>query len=273
MIWMIKSTVNKIKLLAEQNPEFKQTMQKLFGNSVSNSSHFYDDKRITNIEKYLGLDYNTDSKPSIIDYSYIQEANIREQLISDNREMLRFRHGTRFHQILFDEFCRYAQLQAEMLINYYYYHKDSTIPNAIAHIKSYNTTAKIDTNTNSLAAISFNTKLWAFCNEFKLRKAQETFYFVREVRNRQSHRRPEPEFSFFDYQKKLIDLGIKLRSDGSFDYFKTKENTSAFNIYESQVKNKPKFKLYLYHSWFNKKPYDEIISRLKEISETINRNI
>ena len=31
------ATVNKIKLLAEQNPEFNQTMQKLFGNTVSAS--------------------------------------------------------------------------------------------------------------------------------------------------------------------------------------------------------------------------------------------
>ena len=31
------ATVNKIKLLAEQNQEFNQTMQKLFGNTVSAS--------------------------------------------------------------------------------------------------------------------------------------------------------------------------------------------------------------------------------------------
>ena len=31
----IKSTVHKIKLLAEQNPEFYQEMQKLFGKTAS----------------------------------------------------------------------------------------------------------------------------------------------------------------------------------------------------------------------------------------------
>lgn len=270
----IVSTINKIKLLAEQNPEFNQAMQKLFGNAMSNTSHSNYNERIANIEKYLGLDYYTDSMSSVIDYSYIEETDVRTQLISDNREMLRFRYGTRFHEILFEEFCRYAQLQAEMLINYFYYHKDFTISDAVAHIKKHNTSAKFDTEPKSLAAISFSTKLWAFCNEYKLTKAKDTFGFVREVRNHQSHRSPsEQDFSYFDYQKKLIDLGIKLKSDGSFDFHKTKENVIAYNIYESKIKDKPEFKLYQYYSWFNKKPYDEVVLRLKEISETVKNNL
>lgn len=268
------TTINKIKLLAEQNPEFNQAMQKLFGNESSASLNSSYDKRISHIEKYLGLDYYADSMESIIDYSYIQEHDIRAQLISDNREMLRFRYGTRFHEILFEEFCRYAQLQAEMLINYFYYHKESTVAEAINHIKKYNTTAKIDNNLPTLTSISFSAKLWSFCLEFELKKAKETFDFVRDVRNYQSHRSAsEQNFSFFDYQKKLIDWGIKLKSDGSFNFYKTKEDTIAFNIYKSKVENTQAFKLYQYYSWFNRKPYDEIILSLKEISETVNKNI
>lgn len=270
----LTATVNKIKLLAEQNPEFNQAMQKLFGNTASASSHFDYDERVSHIEKYLGLDFYTDSMPSVIDYSYIQEADVRAQLISDNREMLRFRYGTRFHEILFEEFCRYAQLQAEMLINYFYYHKEPTVAAAIIHIKKYNTNAKIDNSSPTLTSIPFSTKLWAFCDEFQLKKAKESFDFVRDVRNHQSHRNPTvQDFSFFDYQKKLLDWGIQLKSDGLFDFYKTKENILAYNIYESKVKNKPEFKLYQYYAWFNKKPYDEVISRLKEISETVCNNI
>lgn len=271
---IIISTISKIKLLAEQNPEFSRAMQKLFGNSVPASSHSSNDERIAHIEKYLGLDYYIDSMPSVIDYSYIKETDIRVQLISDNREMLRFRYGTRFHEILFEEFCRYAQLQAEMLINYFYYHKNPMISDAITHIKKYNTTAEINTKTNSLAAISFSVKLWAFCGEFQLGKAKEIFDFVIKVRNNQSHRSTSAlNFSFFDYQKQLLDWGIKLNGDGSFNYNKTKENALAYNMYESMVKNKPEFKLYQYYVWFNKKPYDDIILRLKEISETVNKNL
>lgn len=270
----LDSTINKIKLLAEQNPEFKNAMQKLFGNTVSASVRSSSDERISKIEKYLGLDFYTDSMSSVIDYSYIPEVDIRAQLISDNREMLRFRYGTRFHEILFEEFCRYAQLQAEMLINYFYYHKEQTMVDSINHIKRYNPTAKIDNTLSTLSSIPFSTKLWAFCNEFELKKAKEIFDFVRDVRNHQSHRSlSESSFSFFDYQKQLLDLGIKLKSDGSFDFYKTKEDTIAFNIYDSKIKKQPEFKLYQLTVWFNNKPYDEVIFRLKEISETVNRNL
>ena len=268
------STVHKIKKLAEQNPEFRQEMQRFFGKTVSASVHNGYDERITHIEKYLGLDYYTDSMPSVIDYSFIQEPDVRTQLISDNREMLRFRHGTRFHEILFEEFCRYAQLQAEMLINYFYYHKDSTVANAISHIKRFFPNAQINSNTFSLASIPFNTKLWSYCDEFHHKKVKEVFDYVREVRNYQSHRSPSgQEFSFFDYQKKLLDWNIILRSDGSFDYFKTKENTLAYSIYESRVRNTKDFRQYQYLVWFNKKPFDDIISKLKQLAESVKNNL
>lgn len=270
----LTSAVNKIKLLAQQNSEFKQEMQKLFGNAVSAPSYNEYDKRIANIEEYLGLDYYTDSMPSTIDYSYIEEVDVRAQLISDNREMLRFRYGTRFHQVIFEEFCRYAQLQAEMLINYFYYHKDDTVQKAVKHIKKYNTYASVDENTKSLTAVPFSSKLWAFCDEFQQKRAKETFDFVREVRNHQSHRTPADEnFSFFAYQKKLTSLGLKIRTDGLFDYYGTKENSLAINIYESKIKNTPEFRLYQYNAWFNKKPYDEVITRLEDISQTVKNNL
>ena len=106
------STIKKIKLLAEQDSEFRQEMQKLFGSTVSASVvDNNDDERISHIEKYLGLDYYVDSVESIIDYSFVKEQEVKNKLISDNREMLRFRFGTRSHMIDFEEFCRYAQLQ------------------------------------------------------------------------------------------------------------------------------------------------------------------
>lgn len=268
------ATIQKIKMLAEQNPEFRQEMEKLFGKAVSTSIHNNFDERIAHIEKYLGLDYYTDSIQSVIDYSFISEPEIRAQLISDNREMLRFRYGTRFHEILFEEFCRYAQLQAEMLINYFYYHKEPTVADAIKHIQKYNPTATIISGISSLASIGFNTKLWAFCDEFQLKKVKEIFDYVRDVRNYQSHRSPsENEFSFYDYQKKLLDLNLKLKSDGSFDFFKTKENIVAYNIYVSKVQNTKDFKLYQFYVWYNKKPFDDIVYRLKELANIVKINL
>ena len=248
-------------------------MQRLFGKTVSASVVKDDDRRISHIEKYLGLDYYVDSMESIIDYTFISEDEVRDKLISDNREMMRFRFGTRSHKVDFEEFCRYAQLQAEMLLNYFYNKKESSIQDIISHIKQHNEKAKISDDTTSISSISFSVKLWAYNNEFKI-NIQNTFDHVREVRNSQSHRTPQKEaFSIEAYQKKLTDLGIVLKSDGALDYYQTKQNTVAFNIYESKVKKTKDYSTYKYLLWLNDKPYDDVIDKLKSLADSVDNNL
>ncbi len=267
------ATIKKIKLLAEQNSEFRQEMQKLFGKTVSASVIKSDDGRISHIEKYLGLDYYIDAMESIIDYAFISEIEVRDKLISDNREMMRYRYGTRSHKVDFEEYCRYAQLQAEMLLNYFYTVKDGSIPNIISHIKQYNPKASISDNNTSLSSISFSVKLWAYDCEFKI-NIRETFDHVREVRNSQSHRTPQKEdFSTEAYQKKLLDWKISLKSDGTFDWYQTKQDTLAYNIYESKVKNTKEFALYNYLIWYNNKPYDDIVEKIKILACSVKDNL
>jgi hypothetical protein len=267
------ATINKIRLLAEQNTEFRLEMQKMFGKTSSASVVNNDDRRISHIEKYLGLDYYLDSMESIIDYSFIKESDIRENLISDNREMLRYRFGTRSHKVDFEEFCRYAQLQAEMLLNYYYSIEDNTIENIISHIKRYNANAIISDNTKSLTSISFRVKLWAYEGEFNI-NVKDTFDHIREVRNNQSHRTPQNKsFSVEAYRKKLLDWNIVLRNDGAFDWYQTKKNRVAYNIYESKVKNTREFELYNYTLWYNNKPYDDIVDKLRNLSQSVKNNL
>lgn len=266
-------TIKKIKLLAEQNSEFRQEMQKLFSQTVSASVVKSDDGRISHIEKYLGLDYYIDSMESIIDYAFIKEDVVRDKIISDNREMMRYRFGTRSHKVDFEEFCRYAQLQAEMLLNYFYSTKDSSIQTIISHIKQYNPKASISDTNTSLTSISFIVKLWAYDSEFKV-NIRETFDHVREVRNSQSHRTPQKEdFSLESYQKKLLDWKISLKTDGTFDWYQTKQNTLAYNIYESKVKNTKDFALYNYLLWYNNKPYDDVVEKLKKLAESVKNNL
>ena len=267
------ATINKIKLLAEQNAEFRQEMQKLFGNTVSASVVNTDARRISHIEKYLGLDFFVDSMDSIIDYTYIDETEVREKLIAANREMMRFRFGTRSHKIDFEEYCRYAQLQAEMLLNYFYTKKESSIQSIISHIKQYNEKAKISDDITNISSISFSVKLWAYDKEFKL-NLRETFDHVREVRNNQSHRTPQKEvFSIEAYQKKLIEWGIVLRKDGSFDYYQTIQNPAAYSIYESKVQRTKDYSKYNFLLWLNGKPYDDVIEKLKSLALSIKKNL
>lgn len=272
----IIATINKVKALAAQNPEFHQAMQNLFGNTGSASLCSDVDKRIDHIEKYLGLDFYVDSMKSIIDYSYIEDEAVRAQLISDNREMLRFRYGTRYHEILFEEFCRYALLQAEMLLNYFYSIKfPNDVEAAIKHIKEKNPRAIIKDDTSELIAISFNVKLWAFCREFELWEVKGNFEHVREVRNRQSHRNPpkKQNISFIDYQQQLISKGIKLKKDGSVDNNETKKDGAAYDVYNNEIKNTPQFRTYNFLVWMHRKPYDEVCYRLKELSDFVRLNL
>ena len=96
-------------------PDFAKGVRKIVNGE---SSTEVKSQKLDKIEKYLSLDYGIDDVVNP-DYSFIVDAQIRDTLNSDYREMLRFRYGTREHSVNFGEFARYANLQMEMLVNYY----------------------------------------------------------------------------------------------------------------------------------------------------------
>ena len=65
-----------------------------------------DTPSLKRISSYLSLDYELDDK-DFPDYSFIDEDPVRESLLADFREMLRYQYGTRSHKIDFPEFCTY----------------------------------------------------------------------------------------------------------------------------------------------------------------------
>lgn len=99
-----KEQLNKvllfIKRLVEEpgNEEFVNGLRNLLAVPVHNSA---DNKKLSDIEKYLGLDYKLDSAIPDIDYSFIRNDYVKNQLVSDYREMLRYRYGVRAHKIDF----------------------------------------------------------------------------------------------------------------------------------------------------------------------------
>ena len=102
------------------NEEFIANLREVLEMNYSVAQMPLKSEKIDAIEKYLGLDYSLDDSITIVDYSFVIDHRVRAQLESDCREMMRYRYGTRGHKIDFMEFCRYVQLQAEMLLNYYY---------------------------------------------------------------------------------------------------------------------------------------------------------
>lgn len=167
----LKSLLERVVKLSTQNKEFGEALRRELGVSAIVVPDKIENDDISNIEKYLGLDFYIDSKNSTVDYSFIDEEDVRDQLVSDNREMMRYRYGTRSHKIDFPEFCRYAHMQAEMLINYFYDVDDGHDFNAIVeHIREYNSRfdSRFISSAKKVEEIPFRAKWFAFSYEFKM---------------------------------------------------------------------------------------------------------
>lgn len=277
----LEEVLSKIIRLSKQNEEFGARLRKAIGTESPAAGGGQYDERIEKIEKYLGLDFDVDSKPSTIDYSFVSIDEAREQLVCDNREMMRFRYGTRYHAESFPEYCRYAQLQLEMLLNYYYDQKNGgDLARMKAHIKSFNKTVKVD-EAKSLVAIPYDAKRWAFHYERKLAfQLNSTLEHIKDMRNSLSHRSVgDDEFDgdyedMYDYRQHLTgELGLPLDQNGEVDYFKIKGNPDKgikgdpvkFDKYEKERKTR-NYKLYSNTLWGDREPYDEVAAAVKAVA-------
>ena len=210
--------------------------------------------KLRNIEKYLKID-----GLEIIDYSEIKNENVRRQLFRDSVEMSKYRLGKINDTINFDEFCRYAHMQAEELINYFYSEKfygnlDYVNEFILKHFNIY----KPIENLNSLNQINYNAKLTAFIKEYKLEKGplKSTLEFLSNIRNELSHRNSietiNEDAILSELQKKKLDV-----SSSYIDYNLTsKEDKKLFN--------KGRF-IYLKR----KQDYNEILLNLNFLKEAV----
>lgn len=265
----LKSIIEKIVQLSKHNPEFDAELRKKL-QITSSTRSVYDTERMARIEKYLGLDFYVDTKPSIVDYSFIKLPDVKAQLISDNREMMRFRYGTRYHEVDFAEFCRYAHFQIEMLLNYYYDIVNQSDLNSVKEqIKHYNPKAEGVEKAASLGAIAYSTKLWAFKNEFRIN--YDLCENLRKVRNELSHRSvSEDRISVDSYQKYLKGKGIPLNSKGGVSLnWRDKEADKDLKELYKQIQNTKDFKHYKYLIWYYARPFDDIVNGLNEIASII----
>lgn len=263
-----KNLFDKIDQLTKNDPEFRKELWKRYGEGDVV-------EKIKNIEKYLGLDFSLDKIDSIIDYSYIEDEYVRCQLISDNREMLRFRYGTRNHKIDFLEFCRYAHMQAEMLVNYYFdkeYNGD--IEKIVECLKKNNPKARFSGYETKVSSISYITKCIAIKNIF-------SFDWLKGIdldnlaaaRNIQSHRSTDTFQIDLSYREKIKSSNLPLNYEkDDFVIKKIKEDDTLKNIYETKYNNE-EYKNYKIHLWISKQPYDSVIEALRILSEKISAKV
>lgn len=243
--------------------------------------------QISRIEKYLALDYGLDSSDSTIDYSFINDVLVRNQLVSDNREMMRFRYGVRGHKIDFDEFCRFAHLQAEMLVNYYYKTTCSGFQNAKQRISLYNRNVSISDNYPEIESIAYGYKLKAIVSELFPPASDSSSWFsiegqklyftlcnVKDVRNAQSHRGQMTDYYSFvlQYEKDIKASGLPWEvSKSDFNWSALKSSLEYTAIYDSLFKES--YNKYKFFKWYIQQPFDEIITSINSITIKIKTTL
>lgn len=191
----IKSTVYKIKLLAEQNPEFYQEMQKLFGKTASASdininSNISSD--ITAIRSALEIRANAS-----ITYSFVKYQRLRDQLIIDNLRMenaalnLQDPEADRFYV-----FCVNAFYQVENILNYFYHTVFPEVESLLKEIEDATRDEKNDFRfrrtgkEQNVGSIPVAHKLNAFFNSYLPEESSLKWSIgtLRQVRNEGEHR-------------------------------------------------------------------------------------
>lgn len=254
-----KEFVAGIRAMVMQDKEFRKEL-------LESMASFNPDA-MSRIEEYLSLDYRIDSM-KMPDYSLIKDKETQDRLTSDYREMMRYRFGTRSHKIDFPEFCRYATLQIEMLVNYYY---DKRFGSDIDHI----TSAVVEGNVSEIDGKSYytpNQHLTAVSDiplKYKVNALQKQFgwkYFdtvvytrTIDVRNRQSHR---SLLKNVDLIKEIESNPANKDAEGKFDSSLAKKNVGPKKINE-----------YWFQVWFDRQPFDEVITALAYLCSTAAKSL
>ena len=244
----ILSHIDKIEQYARQpgNEWLLEELQRRFG-TMSNMTE------LKHIEKYLALDFFIDDISTRIDYSFIKDNLLRMKLVSDWREMLRYRCHVRKHKPDFLEFCRFAYMQVEGVTNYYCMQKYPTPEELHAACKVEDEKAITFWNKlyiqshrggSTLSDFIVNTRaiVTPLIKQFKLPTIVGDESILNSYKINSDEGRSVYEKPYMLFKKQLEDLQI--------DYTR----------YEALL-------------WCKKTPYEEVETRLEKFVSNIKRSL
>ena len=230
-----------------------------------------DPDAVKRMEKYLSLDYRIDEE-TFPDYSVIKDDVVRERLMSDFREMLRYEFGTRSHKIDFPEFCRFAVLQIEMLVNYFFEKKFAgDIDKIVAEIQSLNASYSPYSGLSQVSEIPLKTKLYHIRNVFGWsRNDINEYLFAADVRNKQSHRSLMVDKDMIrDVEDRLKAAGAWNEKSGKPNYSKNEDGVSkAVAAVGQDTLNEYQFQV-----WCDSQPFSSVTQAIKKLTEAVAKNI
>lgn len=296
----LEQVLHKVELLCEQYPEFATSLREKLqvgATIVAPVSASMPDERISKIEEYLALDRKLDdispagTKYKEVTYSFIKDVAVRDMLVSDFREMMRYRYGTRSHKVDFMEFCKYAHFQLEGLVNYFMeawslddddkvnieIAKDNILENwprkldAPTFRKDLKTIEDIDyfqkvtaiitfleINSNVISRIQYETPF--FSDKVQIvNYLSEVVSYIRRTRNELSHRGK--------IKKKNIDALIE-----QFECQKQPQKDAVGNwVYPFNTQNQND-KDVKYYMWYKYTPWNDVIHAI-QIIETAAKKV
>lgn len=192
----IKSVIDKIRLLAKQNPEFAKEMQALFGKSELSS---------TDLPILTSVSCDVSAIRSALEirateslkYSFVKVQRLRDQLVIDNLRMenaalnLQEKESDRFYV-----FCVNAFYQIENILNYYYHILYPNINDLLSEIERATSADpekfqyKRTNKENSVVDIPVYYKITAICNSLFPDNLQIKVILnnLRRIRNDGEHR-------------------------------------------------------------------------------------
>jgi len=157
---------------------------------IKHSNPTYQSNRQIDAFDYLSIKTDTDAL-KLVDYRGITHDQTRRILVADGQQMWRYRLGTINNKIEFLEYCRFAQLQIELMINYYLWRKSkNNLDKALEYITKYNPTQQFVYKPGSISSIGFAIKWYTIRAAFNLsNRAEFVISKLNDVRNVLSHRK------------------------------------------------------------------------------------
>lgn len=248
-----------IRAMVMNDKDFK----KQFIESLASS----DPGALSRVEKYLSLDFRIDDM-EMPDYSQINDGEVRDKLTADFREMLRYRFGTRNHKVDFPEFCRYATMQTEMLVNYFYDKRfNSDIDKIKAAVVNGNYSEREGKSfytpspyTSVVSDIPLKSKVQALQKQFDWQYSDIVIFLnIIEVRNLQSHR---SLLKNKDLIKEIEGNPDFCDPNGRFDKERAKNSVGAKIMGE-----------YWFQIWLDQQPFDKVIAALARLCSAVTGTI
>lgn len=222
----LKQTLEKIKVLSDQNPEFAQELQKIAKSSSPANSVFIpnvilDD--ISLIREALSIRANKS-----VSYDFVTHQRLKDQLIIDNLRMENARLDSKMNDIeRYISFCVNAFYQVESILNYYFYKTYSevqdlvcAIENATRNEKNRDFRYKPTGREQSVGDIAIAIKINAFYTQVMPSEINKDKVFMgklRKLRNDFSHRGGVDNEKLINNDKEFSDFYEKY----SFDHIRS----------------------------------------------------